>query len=91
VTLRLRKENARRRVFTGEVVGDEDRTLLSELAVLLVEGERCLVSCSTSSSDTLAAGNEGAAASSRISRNFDDVIVICVCVCVCVCVDVCVA
>ena len=82
VTLRLRRENARRRVLTGELDGEGGEILPSELDVLLVEDERCLVSCNTSSSDTLASGREGAAASSRISRNFDDVMVLCVYVCV---------
>lgn len=77
VLLFLRREKARSRVLTGEDGGEGDDILASVLAVLEVEDERLLVSCSTSSSDTLAAGNEGMAASSRISRNLDDVIMNC--------------
>ena len=65
VTLFLRIEKARRRVFTGDdgLVGGGD--IFSELDVLLVDAERwrCSsrrrVSSITSSSDTLAPGNDG--------------------------------
>jgi len=82
VTLFLRIEKARRRVLTGDegvVVGGD---IFSVLDVLLVEADRCLcsswrrVSSITSSSDTLAPGNDGWTPSSRSSTNFDNVMLL---------------
>ena len=83
MTLFLRNEKARRRDLTGEDEGEiegepsdkPDDALPSDVVLLLVEEDRRLVSSMTSWRDTLAAGRDGAAASSRTSVNFDDVIV----------------
>lgn len=74
------KDKPRLRVLTGDVDGlvATGDVLPFELERLPVESDRCLVSASISSRETLAEGREIGVASSRSSTNFEDVIVVCV-------------